>query len=82
MKLTTRVLMRSLKRAAVKAGGSRTERARHLLALRAIRGGRESLRQIHLASVRPCPACGRPHDVTRIPPPRVPLGIRCACCCQ
>jgi len=29
----------------------------------------------------PCPACGQPHDPTYIPPPRVPLGISCACCC-
>lgn len=32
--------------------------------------------------MRPCPACGRPHDSGRIPPPRVPLDTRCACCCQ
>jgi hypothetical protein len=31
---------------------------------------------------RPCPACGRLYDPTVIPPPRVPLDIRCACCCQ
>lgn len=30
----------------------------------------------------PCPACGQPWDKTKIPPPRVPLDIRCACCCQ
>lgn len=34
------------------------------------------------AALPPCPACGRPHDPSRIPPPRVPLTIRCACCCQ
>lgn len=28
-----------------------------------------------------CPACGRKYDPERIPPPRVPLEIRCACCC-
>ena len=31
---------------------------------------------------RPCPACGVDCDPTYIPPPRVPLDIRCACCCQ
>ena len=30
----------------------------------------------------PCPACGRMYDCTKIRPPRVPLTIRCACCCQ
>jgi hypothetical protein len=29
-----------------------------------------------------CPACTRLWDPTVIPPPRVPLDIRCACCCQ
>jgi hypothetical protein len=28
-----------------------------------------------------CPACGRSYDPCRIPPPRVPMGISCACCC-
>lgn len=28
-----------------------------------------------------CPACGREYDPARIPPPRVPVGISCACCC-
>ena len=32
--------------------------------------------------IKPCPACKRPHDCTRIPPPRVPLSIACACCCM
>jgi hypothetical protein len=29
-----------------------------------------------------CPACGQPYNPNHIPPPRVPLNIRCACCCQ
>lgn len=29
-----------------------------------------------------CPACRRPWNPAVIPPPRVPLNIRCACCCQ
>lgn len=33
-------------------------------------------------TIRPCPACGRPYDTSFIPPPRVPIGISCACCCQ
>ena len=32
--------------------------------------------------LKPCPACGHLCDPTYIPPPRVPLDIRCACCCQ
>lgn len=85
MKLTTRVLMRSLKETAAKfypSAPERAERAAKLRALRLIRGGPASVRDIHLSSVRPCPACGRPYDTRRIPPPRVPLDIRCACCCQ
>ncbi len=35
-----------------------------------------------MATLTPCPACGQPWDATKIPPPRVPLSIRCACCCQ
>jgi hypothetical protein len=35
-----------------------------------------------LVPQRPCPACGKPHDPTYIPPPRVPLSTPCACCCQ
>jgi hypothetical protein len=30
---------------------------------------------------QPCPACGLLYDVRRLCPPRVPLDIRCACCC-
>ena len=29
-----------------------------------------------------CPACKQPWDSSIIPPPRVSIGIRCACCCQ
>lgn len=35
-----------------------------------------------LTRYAPCPACKQLYDTTRIPPPRVPLNIRCACCCQ
>jgi hypothetical protein len=35
-----------------------------------------------VARLTPCPACGVPCDPTYIPPPRVPLSVRCACCCQ
>lgn len=28
-----------------------------------------------------CPACRRLYNPARIPPPRVPVGISCACCC-
>jgi hypothetical protein len=31
---------------------------------------------------RCCPACGVPHDTRKIPPPMVPLTIRCASCCE
>ncbi len=34
------------------------------------------------ATLTPCPACGVPYDAARIGPVRVPLSIRCACCCQ
>jgi hypothetical protein len=37
---------------------------------------------MRLLDTRPCPACGAEHDPTFIPPPRVPLDVRCACCCQ
>ena len=39
-------------------------------------------RMVERRPLTPCPACKRPHDSTRIPPPRVPMDIRCACCCN
>ena len=82
MKVTTRAIMKSLKRTRQFDPRSRADRAKHLRACRAIRGGRESLRQMHTYHVRPCPACNRPYDSFVIGPPRVALTIRCACCCQ
>lgn len=29
-----------------------------------------------------CPACGWIYDSHKSAPPRVPIDIRCACCCQ
>ena len=42
----------------------------------------DAFHEMVLRSTRPCPACGQPHDPTYIPPARVPLNIRCACCCS
>lgn len=47
----------------------------------------EACERVHLERkraerMRPCPACRRPYDPARIRPPRVPLNIRCACCCN
>ena len=81
MKATTRAIMRSLKRSRA-AAPSRAHRAALLRQCRAIRGGRASLRETHLYHYVPCPACGRHYDRSVVPPPRVPLDIRCACCCQ
>lgn len=55
MKATTRHLMQSLKQTARNVRGwgvSREERAAKLLALRRIKGGRESLRDTHLCDMR------------------------------
>lgn len=91
MRASTRVLMigfRHGRRLAAQFGQTRAERAAHLARCRAIRGGRASLIDTYRNSeavrsaLKPCPACGELYDATRIPPPRVPLDIRCACCCQ
>jgi hypothetical protein len=85
MKASTRALMRSLKHTSADSerfGISRRERAKQLRLMRSWRGGRESLRDTHLFHFRPCPACGRKYDVGVIRPPYVPVGARCACCCQ
>lgn len=31
---------------------------------------------------KPCPACGYVYNCTKLLPPRVPVDIRCACCCR
>lgn len=51
-------------------------------AFRAWRDLRDAVRARWREVVRPCPACKRPHDSHYIPPQRVPMTSRCACCCQ
>lgn len=90
MKKTTRLIMLALARGRMGDARTRPERAAFLRSLRDIRGGRAALRDTYLTNRnrpapdrrRPCPACGRAYEPSLIPPPRVPLDIRCACCCQ
>lgn len=79
MKVSTLSMTRSLRRARVLALNRRA-RAAHLRTMRETPAGARSLRIIHTAAVRPCPACGRPYDPSILTPPHVAAGVACACC--